>query len=172
MLAVAGQARPHAQTPPLAWLRERVVATCLIYALVGSLTASAQTSPASPMARYEVVGDAIPTPLTGIAGDAARGRDIVGNRQIGMCLLCHSGPYADAQFHGDLAPPLQGAGTRWSAGQLRLRIVDSKRANPASIMPAYHRVDGLNRVGKNWAGKPILDAQQVEDVVAYLVTLQ
>ena len=119
-----------------------------------------------------MLGDAIPVPLNDAPGDAGRGREIVGNRQIGMCLLCHSGPFPDAQFQGDLAPPLQGAGGRWNAAQLRLRIADSKRINPASIMPAYHRLEMLNRVGKNWVGKPILDAQQIEDVVAYLVTLK
>ena len=116
--------------------------------------------------------DAIPQSLTGAKGDPARGRAIVANRQVGLCLLCHSGPFPDERFQGNLAPDLRGAGARWSEGQLRLRIVDSSRINPASIMPAYHRTEGLVRVGPAWRGKPILTAEQIEDVVAFLMTLR
>ncbi|MDC6170406.1 sulfur oxidation c-type cytochrome SoxX [Paucibacter sp. XJ19-41] len=116
--------------------------------------------------------DAIPEPLQGLQGDAQRGRAIVASRQSGLCLLCHSAPIPEERFQGTLAPSLAGAGARWSAGQLRLRIVDSLRINPDSIMPAYHRVDGLSQVGRDWRGKPVLDAQQVEDVVAYLQSLK
>jgi sulfur-oxidizing protein SoxX len=116
--------------------------------------------------------EALPESLTGARGDAARGRAIVANRQVGLCLLCHSGPFPEERFQGNLAPDLRGAGARWSEGQLRLRIVDSSRVNPASIMPAYHRTEGLVRVGPAWRGKPILTAEQIEDVVAYLMTLR
>jgi L-cysteine S-thiosulfotransferase len=119
-----------------------------------------------------VSASALPEPLQGLQGDAQRGRAIVASRQTGLCLLCHSAPIPEERFQGDLAPSLAGAGSRWSAGQLRLRIVDSQRLNPGSIMPAYHRVEGLNQVGRDWRGKPVLDAQQVEDVVAYLQTLR
>jgi sulfur-oxidizing protein SoxX len=121
---------------------------------------------------YVVVGDAIPTPLTGTPGDAARGRAIVGNRQVGLCLLCHSGPFPEEKFQGTLAPNLAGAGKRWSAGQLRLRIVDSSRLYPDTMMPSYYRVEGLTHVARAFAGKPVLTAEQIEDVVAYLVTLR
>lgn len=120
---------------------------------------------------YNVVGDAIPAPLTGTAGDAARGRTIVVARQ-NTCLLCHSGPFAEQAFQGNLAPDLSGTGARWSAGQLRLRLVDASRLNAATIMPSYYRIDGLARVGANWRDRPILSAEQIEDVVAYLGTLQ
>lgn len=120
----------------------------------------------------EIVGDAIPKSLTGQTGDAARGRAIVANRSVGLCLLCHSGPIAEERFQGDLAPSLAGAGTRWSAGQLRLRIVDGSRLNADTIMPPYYRTTGLQRVARNFEGKTILTAAQVEDVVAYLVTLK
>ncbi len=116
--------------------------------------------------------EAIPQSLTGAKGDPARGRAIVANRQVGLCLLCHSGPFPEERFQGDLAPDLKGAGARWSEGQLRLRIVDSGRINPASIMPAYHRSEGLVRVAPAWRGKTILSAEQIEDVVAYLMTLK
>jgi sulfur-oxidizing protein SoxX len=119
---------------------------------------------------YKVVGDAIPLSLTGQKGDPARGRAIVGNRQVGLCLLCHRGPFPEEKFQGTVAPDLAGAGTRWSEGQLRLRIVDSRRLVPESIMPSYYRV-GLTRVAASFAGKPILTAEQIEDVVAYLTTL-
>ena len=116
--------------------------------------------------------DAIPESLTGAKGDPARGRAIVASRQVGLCLLCHSGPFPEERFQGNLAPDLRGAGARWSEGQLRLRIVDSSRINPATIMPAYHRSEGLVRVAPAWRDKPVLSAQQIEDVVAFLMTLR
>jgi sulfur-oxidizing protein SoxX len=120
---------------------------------------------------YVVTGDAIAASLTGAPGDAARGRALVLNR-TSTCILCHSGPFPEEKFQGDLAPGLAGSGGRWSEGQLRLRIVDASRLNPATIMPSYYRVDGLTRVGAAWRGKPILSAEQIEDIVAYLVTLR
>jgi sulfur-oxidizing protein SoxX len=116
--------------------------------------------------------DSIPTSLTRAKGDPARGRAIVTNRQLGLCLLCHTGPFPEERFQGNLAPDLAGAGKRWSEGQLRLRIIDSSRINPATIMPAYHRTDGLTRVAPAWRGKPVLSAEQIEDVVAFLTTLK
>ena len=121
---------------------------------------------------YVVVGDAIPGPLTGAPGDPERGRAIVANRQVGLCLLCHTGPFPEERFQGNLAPDLAGAGARASAGQLRLRIVDASHLNPDTIMPPYYRVDGLERVAANFRGKPILSAEQIEDVIAFLVTLK
>ncbi len=127
---------------------------------------------AAQAAELTVVGDAIPQALTTTTGDAARGREIVASRQTGLCLLCHTGPFPEDRFQGSLAPDLMGAGTRWSAGQLRLRIADAQRLNPQTIMPAYHRSAGLQRVAPAWQGKTLLSAQQVEDVVAYLLTLK
>jgi len=116
--------------------------------------------------------DAIPESLTGAKGDPVRGRAIVANRQVGLCLLCHNGPFPEERFQGNLAPDLRGAGRRWSEGQLRLRIVDSLRINPATIMPAYYRTEGLVRVAPAWRGKTVLSAEQIEDVVAFLTTLR
>jgi L-cysteine S-thiosulfotransferase len=121
---------------------------------------------------FTVVGDAIPTSLTGQKGEAARGRAIVTNRQVGLCLLCHSGPFPEEKFQGTLAPDLAGAGARWSEGQLRLRIVDASRINPDTIMPPYYRIERLQRVAPSYRGKPVLTAEQIEDVVAFLETLR
>lgn len=125
-----------------------------------------------PLRPYAIVGDAIPKPLTGSKGDPARGRAVVLNRQVGLCLLCHTGPFPEERFQGDLAPDLRGAGARWSEGQLRLRMVDARKFNPDTIMPPYYVADGLDRVATPFRGKPILTAEQVEDVVAFLATLR
>ncbi|NVM78985.1 sulfur-oxidizing protein SoxX [Duganella sp. SG902] len=106
------------------------------------------------------------------AGDPARGRAIVANRQLSLCLLCHPGPIPEERFQGNLAPDLRGAGQRWSAGQLRERIVDASRFNPATIMPAYYKTEGLTRVAASYKDQTILNAQQIEDVVAWLQTLK
>jgi len=120
---------------------------------------------------YAVVGDAIPQSLTGHPGDVTRGRALVLERSS-TCVLCHSGPFPEMKFQGDLAPSLAGAGSRWSQGQLRLRLVDASRLNAATIMPSYYRIDGLVRVGPAWRDKPILSAEQIEDIVAYLAGLR
>ena len=124
-----------------------------------------------PLRPYRVVGDAVPQSLTGVPGDPARGRAIVIKRET-TCLLCHSGPFPEERFQGNLAPDLKGTGARWSEGELRLRMVDAARLNPATIMPSYYRLDGLVRVAPNFRGKPVLTAEQIEDVVAYLKTLR
>jgi len=119
---------------------------------------------------FEAVGDAIPAPLTAEPGDAARGRSVVVNRDQGGCTLCHEVP-GETRF-GNIAPPLAGVGAKLSAGQLRLRVADSTRVNPDTPMPAYYRIEGLTQVAPAYRGKPVLSAQQVEDVVAYLATLK
>jgi sulfur-oxidizing protein SoxX len=129
------------------------------------------TARAEELRPYTISGDSIPESLTGAPGDAVHGRALVLERSS-TCILCHSGPFPEEKFQGDLAPNLSGAGSRWSAGQLRLRLVEASRLNPATIMPSYYRVDGLDRVGVAWRGKPILTAEQIEDIVAYLATLR
>ncbi|HMH19120.1 MAG TPA: sulfur oxidation c-type cytochrome SoxX [Burkholderiales bacterium] len=118
----------------------------------------------------EVIGDAIPRSLTTEPGDAARGRSVVVNRDAGACTLCHAVP-GEKNF-GNIAPTLAGAGARLSIAQLRLRVADSTRVNPKSPMPAYYRTEGLSQVAAAFRGKPVLSAQQVEDVVAWLATLK
>lgn len=121
---------------------------------------------------FELAGDAIPASLTGEKGDPARGRAIIVDRQKGLCLLCHSGPFPEQRFQGDIGPSLEGAGSRWSEGQLRLRLVDATRLNPDTSMPTYYKIDGLGRVAPAFKGKPILDAAEIEDVTAFLSTLR
>jgi sulfur-oxidizing protein SoxX len=151
-------------------VRAGLATAALLASIAGS--ALAQSGGAQGATPYTVVGDAIPKPLADKPGDAARGRAIVANRSVGLCLLCHSGPIAEERFQGTLAPSLAGAGGRWSVAQLRLRIVDGARLNPDTIMPPYYRTTGLQRVAKPFEGKTVLTAEQIEDVVAYLATLK
>ena len=118
------------------------------------------------------VGDSIVNPLTSSPGDVARGRAIVANRQVGLCLLCHSGPFPEERFQGNLAPDLSASVSHSTAAQLRARLVDPSRFNPTTIMPAYYRTMGLNRVAPKFVNQTILSGQEIEDVVAFLVSLQ
>ena len=147
-------------------MRARIAIAAGLAALLCAGAAQAQLRP------FAIVDDAIPQSLPGTPGDPARGRAIVASRQVGLCLLCHSGPFPEERFQGDLAPSLAGAGSRSTEGQLRLRIVDASRLNSATIMPPYYRTDGLARVAANFRGRPVLTAEQIEDVVAYLTTLR
>ena len=105
-------------------------------------------------------------------GNPARGRAIVANRQAGLCLLCHNGPFPEERFQGDLAPDLRGAGKRYSEAELRRRLVDPASVNPRTIMPSYSRTEGLARVAPAFSGKPLLTDEQIDDVVAFLATLK
>ena len=130
--------------------------------MIGALIVAAQSSIAQSqgaLVDYRISNGAIPDPLTDQPGDAAR-------------TVCHAMPLPQPQFHGTIGPPLDGVGGRYSAGALRLRLVDPKAVNPHTSMPAYYKIEGLHRVHERYRGKPILTAQQIEDVVAYLLTLQ
>jgi len=147
------------------------------YATIAALLAGALSMALAGAARagatgYTVVGDAIPASLTGTPGDAARGRSLVMDRRVGLCLLCHSGPFPEERFQGTIGPDLRGVGARLSAGQIRLRIVDPGKLDSATIMPAYFRTTGLTRVAAAYRGKPVLSAAQIEDIVAFLVGLR
>ncbi|NBT41512.1 MAG: sulfur oxidation c-type cytochrome SoxX [Alphaproteobacteria bacterium] len=122
---------------------------------------------------YEIVDDvAIPKSLTGVAGDAVNGRKVAISRKKGNCLACHAMPIPEQQFHGETAPTLYGVGNRLNEGELRLQLVNSKVTNDSTMMPSFYRTFGYNRPLKKFAGKSILTAQEVEDVVAYLKTLK
>jgi len=140
--------------------------------LAAILMSIAAISSAQGLRPYAIAGDSIPGSLTGRPGDAARGRAIVADRTVGLCLLCHSGSFPEQPLQGNLAPSLAGAGTRNTEGQLRQRLVDPSRLVPDTIMPPYYRLERLQRVAKTFEGKTILTAEQIEDVVAYLATLK
>lgn len=146
-------------------------ASAHIAALIAANLALSGAARAEELVSYKIVGDGIPQSLTGSPGDAARGRTLVLARTT-TCILCHSGPFPETRFQGDLAPDLTGAANRWTVSQLRLRLVDASRFNAQTIMPSYYRNDGLVRVGRNFAGKPILSAAEIEDIVAFLATLR
>ena len=141
----------------------------MLVGLSFAVTLHAAAPEATPA--YTVQNDSIPQPLAAQTGDPSRGRTIVAGRE-GNCLLCHAIPEAGERFMGNVAPPLSGVGRRLSAGQLRLRVADPTRVNPEAVMPAYYRTDRLDSVAGPYRGKPILDAEQIEDVVAYLLTLR
>ena len=126
----------------------------------------------SPLFAQVFAGDQIVESLSGQPGDVTRGRALVVSRQEGLCILCHSGPFPEERFQGNLAPDLAASAARLSPAQLRARIVDASRFNPDTIMPSYFRTDGLMRVAPQFAGKTILTAQDIEDVVAFLVSLK
>jgi sulfur-oxidizing protein SoxX len=145
-------------------LRRSIAVLVLAAAIAGPARAA--------LVHYTIVGNAIPASLTGAEGDPVRGRAIVADDTRGLCLLCHSGPFPEIRFQGNLAPDLSGTGARFSAGQLRLRIVDASKLDPNTIMPPFYRVDHLRRVAPAYRDRPVLSAAEVEDVVAYLMTLK
>ncbi len=136
------------------------------------LSALAAPAAAAELAPFAIAGDAVPEPLEGRKGDVRRGRAIVLDRAGGNCLICHRVPVPEEPFQGDIGPDLAGAGSRLSTGQIRLRLIDQSRLNPDTVMPPYYRTGGLRRVAAPFAGKPVLDAQQIEDVVAWLASLK
>lgn len=128
--------------------------------------------PTSSQAQIIWDGDAIPSSLSGQPGDPIKGRTIVTSRQTGLCILCHAGPFPEERFQGNLAPDLKLSVTNLSAAQLRARLVDPSKTNTNTIMPAYFRIDHLQRVAPPFAGKTVLSAQEIEDVIAYLLTIK
>lgn len=140
-------------------------AAAALAGLAAALAGAACTVPAILPAR------ALERPLAA-PGDAARGRALMLARDPANCVLCHAIPEPELPIAGNLGPSLAAVGRRLTAGEIRLRIVDSTQLNPASIMPRYFTADGLIGVAPEYRGRAILDAQQIEDLVAYLGTLQ
>jgi L-cysteine S-thiosulfotransferase len=143
----------------------KYLALCL---LVMASPAFAQTAPVAIM----IVSDTIPAPLSAAPADAARGRAIVLDRANGNCLICHQVPEPSEAFQGNLGPDLKGIGARLTPAQMRLRLVDQSRLNPATLMPSFYRTEGLLRVAPKFAGQPVLKAHEIEDVIVYLVSLK
>ncbi|QGX99882.1 sulfur oxidation c-type cytochrome SoxX [Roseovarius faecimaris] len=123
---------------------------------------------------------AIAASLSGKPGDPAAGREIVSSKSLGNCVACHAATdLADVPFHGEIGPPLDGAGDRWSEAELRGIVANAKMMFDGTMMPSFYKTEGFIRPGKAYTGKaaddtfaPLLSAQQIEDVVAYLVTLK
>src|SRR5579859_6513787 len=150
---------------------------CGFVALLALASAAAGQAAPSPLVPFSVViangVPTIPAPLTGKRGDPQAGAKVVVERTQGNCLSCHEiTALREEPFHGEIGPSLDGVASRWDTATLRMIVVNPKRVfGEETVMPAFYRVDGLKRVRPEFAGKPILDAQQVEDVVAYLATL-
>ena len=147
--------------------------SCFAAALFVVFATGGDPASAEELVAYKVVdGEKIPDSLTGKAGDPVKGRAVAINRKLGNCLACHEMPIPEEPFHGEVGPDLAGVAGRFSEGELRLRVVDSKKVIPDSFMPAFYRNSGFHRVMKKFQGKSILNAEQVEDVVAYMMTLK
>ena len=144
----------------------------LVLAAAISMDAGGRAGAEDALTVFAITGDAILAPLGALSGDAARGLAIIRDRGLGNCLICHALPLSDEMFQGEIGPSLAGAGSRFSPGQIRLRLVDQSRLTPNALMPPYYRVDGLTNVAGEYLGRPALDAQQIEDVVVYLAGLK
>ena len=144
------------------------------FVLSGCLVVTAGWIAAAPgYCAWRMQGLAIDEPLCGLSGDPVRGRALAVDSHAGNCLACHRMPIPEEEFQGTVGPPLHGVGARYTEGQIRLRIVDERQVNPMTIMPGFYRDPGLaNRVADRYWGHTFLEAQQVEDLVAYLVTLK
>ena len=142
-----------------------------VLAVAGAVAPVSAT--ADELAKFSIVdSSSIPDSLTGKAGDAEKGRATAIHRRKGNCLACHALPVPEQPYHGEVGPDLNGVADRLSEGEIRLRIVNPKYANPGTIMPAFYRTEGLHRVTEKFQGKPMLTAEEVEDIVAYMMTLK
>ena len=149
------------------------VSTIAVGIMSVAVSLAGKASWAEELVAYNVVDEiSIPEPLTDQAGDPVKGREIAINRKKGNCLACHIMPIPEQSFHGEIGPDLSEVGSRYEIGELRLRVVNPKVFNPDTMMPAFYRNDGFHRVGKKFQGKTILNPQEVEDLLAYLMTLQ
>jgi len=150
------------------WFRRLLTAVCVMAAF--SISAP-MTASAKDLVKFKLVGETIPKSLTGKPGDPKKGLKTAVDRRKGNCLACHVLPNVKLADHGEIGPPLAGVAKRYKVGELRLRLVDSKKLNPDSIMPSYYRTAGYHRLQKKWKDKTIISAQDVEDILAYLQTL-
>ena len=153
----------------------KTVTLVLLLLALQPLAASAEETSVLPKdyCQWTVENYAIKEPLCGLKGDVQRGKEIVTDSYRGNCLACHELPIPGIEAYGNIGPPLHGLGSRMTESQIRLRVVDTRNVNPMSIMPGFYRDPRLiNRPGARYRGRTFLTAQQVEDVIAYLVTLK
>ena len=149
------------------------ISTLAIGLVSAAVLLAGKPSWAQELVTYNIVDEiSIPKPLTDQPGDPVKGREVAINRKKGNCLACHVMPIPEQSFHGEIGPDLNGIGSRYQIGEMRLRVVDSKILNPHTIMPAFYRIDGFNRVAKKFQGKTMLSPQEVEDLLAYLMSLR
>lgn len=118
--------------------------------------------------------------LTGVPGNPENGAAVVGTKKLGNCIACHEVPVlADVPFQGNVGPVLDDVGDRYTEAELRGILVNAKNVFPDTVMPAFYKVDGFNRPAKGFTAKPpegelppLLSGQQIEDVIAFLMTLK
>jgi len=152
-------------------------ATLLSFALTCAATAAdpvaSELPPIEPYCQWEQTNLLINEPLCGLKGDPERGRAIATDGNRGNCVACHNMPFDDVEGYGTIGPSLASIGGRYPEGYIRMRVVDTKSFNPVSIMPGYYRDPAkINRPAKMFQGRTFLTAQQVEDVIAFLVMLK
>lgn len=151
----------------------------ILAALLGVSAGATQAEVVSPSAVVANEYGEIAQSLTGIAGDPARGQEVMTTRGLGNCIACHQvTALQEYPFHGEVGPSLDGVGARWDAAGLRGIVANAKGVFPESVMPSFYKIDGYTRPGNAYTGKaaeggldPLLSAQDIEDVVAYLLTL-
>jgi L-cysteine S-thiosulfotransferase len=166
---IPGDQSPHRRCAASRWIG----LLCGAAAAIGVASAVDAAEPGrANIVQFQVIADGISDAIGGATGDAARGRALILAHESANCLVCHGLPDPAVRFSGNLGPQLGGIARTLSVAQLRLRVVDNLRVHPATIMPSYYRIDGFDRVAGAYQGKPILDAKQVEDIVAYLATLK
>lgn len=154
-------------------MKKRILAVSALGAMVGLAISGSAIADGAKLVKYQITdGSSISKSLTGKAGDAKKGRTLAIHRKKGNCLACHVMPIPEQAFHGNIGPDLAGVAGRYSEGEIRLRVVNPKVFNPDTIMPAFYHNAGFNRVLKKFKGKTIISAQDVEDIVAYLMTLK
>jgi sulfur-oxidizing protein SoxX len=144
------------------------MAAAMGFVIAGTFAVGAQSA---EMPGITIVDGTIAKSLTGVPGNAANGKKVAINRKKGNCLACHEMPIPEQQFHGKTGPDLNGVAQRYDAEQLRLRLVDAQAVTPDTMMPSFYKT-GQHDVAKKFVGKTILSAQEVEDVIAYLMTIK
>ena len=142
------------------------LALAMSVCLVGCAPADAPLASSS-----DIVADGIPRALTEAPSDPIRGMQVFVGRDQGHCVLCHIVSDLDVEFQGNVGPDLTYVADRLTPSQLRLRVVDYQIVRPGTLMPSYYRIHDLYQVGREYQDEPVLSAQDIEDVVAYLATL-
>ncbi len=150
----------------------RILAVGALGVVLGLALSTNAIAAEKKMVKFTIKDGAIAKSLTGKPGNAAKGRKLAINRKKGNCLACHVMPIPEQPYHGNVGPPLKGVASRLSAGEVRLRLVNPKMLNPNTMMPAFYRKDGFTRVMKKFKGKTMLSASDIEDLVAYTMTLK